>query len=220
MERGNDASRNPEDGPFAPDRQPLLLVALGALPARAPPPSSPRSAPARTTGPGRCWETWSCARTRPSSPSATPACARGRHRASPTSSPWGWTTPSPDHWLVSGALHAGLPKNTFTPLARERPRLGLPALAARTSYSSQGARSSRRAMTRRASPTWSTGWTPSWASPATPCAAQHPHATGAATAHARLPAGGDARGAAALAGRAAAAGHALGAGPARRPLPL
>ncbi len=43
-----------------------------------------------------------------------------------------------EHWLVSGALLAGLPKATLTPLAQERPRLGLPALAARTSYSSQG----------------------------------------------------------------------------------
>ena len=43
-----------------------------------------------------------------------------------------------DHWLLSGSLIAGLPKSTFTPLAREFPRLGLPALGARTSYSSQG----------------------------------------------------------------------------------
>jgi hypothetical protein len=43
-----------------------------------------------------------------------------------------------DHWLLSGSLIAGLPKSTFTPLAREMPRLGLPALGARTSYSSQG----------------------------------------------------------------------------------
>lgn len=42
------------------------------------------------------------------------------------------------HWLVSGALSLGLPKATLTPLAREAPRLGLPALAARTSYNSQG----------------------------------------------------------------------------------
>lgn len=43
-----------------------------------------------------------------------------------------------DHWLVSGTVLAALPKVTQTPLAAERPRLGLPALAARTSYSSQG----------------------------------------------------------------------------------
>jgi len=43
-----------------------------------------------------------------------------------------------DHWLLSGSLIAGLPKSTFTPLAQEFPRLGLPALGARTSYSSQG----------------------------------------------------------------------------------
>lgn len=43
-----------------------------------------------------------------------------------------------DHWLLSGSVLAGLPKNTFTPLAREFPRLGLPALGARTSYNSQG----------------------------------------------------------------------------------
>ncbi|HYH95220.1 hypothetical protein [Hyalangium sp.] len=43
-----------------------------------------------------------------------------------------------DHWLVSGGLIASLPKTTLTPLAREMPRLGLPALGARTSYSSQG----------------------------------------------------------------------------------
>lgn len=43
-----------------------------------------------------------------------------------------------DHWLLSGSFLAGLPKETFTPLAREFPRLGLPALGARTSYSSQG----------------------------------------------------------------------------------
>jgi hypothetical protein len=43
-----------------------------------------------------------------------------------------------NHWLVSGTVLAALPKETFTPLALERPRLGLPALAARTSYSSQG----------------------------------------------------------------------------------
>ncbi|WP_224360334.1 hypothetical protein [Hyalangium versicolor] len=42
------------------------------------------------------------------------------------------------HWLVSGSLLVGLPKTTNTPLAQERPRLGLPALAARTSYNSQG----------------------------------------------------------------------------------
>jgi hypothetical protein len=43
-----------------------------------------------------------------------------------------------DHWLISGSVLAGLPKNTFTPLAREFPRLGLPSLGARTSYNSQG----------------------------------------------------------------------------------
>jgi hypothetical protein len=42
------------------------------------------------------------------------------------------------NWLVSGLINVGLPKATFTPLARELPRLNLPALAARTSYSSQG----------------------------------------------------------------------------------
>lgn len=42
------------------------------------------------------------------------------------------------HWLVSGLVNVGLPKATFTPLARELPRLNLPALGARTSYSSQG----------------------------------------------------------------------------------
>jgi hypothetical protein len=42
------------------------------------------------------------------------------------------------HWLVSGMVNVSLPKATFTPLAREMPRLNLPALAARTSYSSQG----------------------------------------------------------------------------------
>jgi hypothetical protein len=41
-------------------------------------------------------------------------------------------------WLVSGAVLVGLPKATLTPLALARPRLGLPALAARTSYASQG----------------------------------------------------------------------------------
>jgi hypothetical protein len=43
-----------------------------------------------------------------------------------------------DHWLVSGSLLVGLPKTTLTPLAREMPRLGLPSLAARTAYGSQG----------------------------------------------------------------------------------
>jgi hypothetical protein len=43
-----------------------------------------------------------------------------------------------DHWLFSGAVLFGLPKATLTPLAREIPRLGLPALAARTAYGSQG----------------------------------------------------------------------------------
>lgn len=43
-----------------------------------------------------------------------------------------------DHWMLSGSVAAGLPKNTFTPLAREFPRLGLPSLGARTSYNSQG----------------------------------------------------------------------------------
>jgi hypothetical protein len=42
------------------------------------------------------------------------------------------------HWLVSGTVNVGLPKATLTPLARELPRLNLPALAARTSSSSQG----------------------------------------------------------------------------------
>ncbi len=44
-----------------------------------------------------------------------------------------------EHWLLSGAVSMGLPKASLTPLAREFPRLGLPALDARTSYSSQGA---------------------------------------------------------------------------------
>ncbi len=43
-----------------------------------------------------------------------------------------------EHWLLSGSVQIGLPKATLTPLALERPRLELPALAARTSYSSQG----------------------------------------------------------------------------------
>jgi hypothetical protein len=43
-----------------------------------------------------------------------------------------------EHWLVSGSAQVGLPKATLTPLAQERPRLDLPALAARTAYSSQG----------------------------------------------------------------------------------
>ncbi|WP_224245578.1 hypothetical protein [Hyalangium gracile] len=43
-----------------------------------------------------------------------------------------------EHWLISGSLLVGLPKSTLTPLAIERPRLGLPSLAARTAYSSQG----------------------------------------------------------------------------------
>jgi hypothetical protein len=42
------------------------------------------------------------------------------------------------HWFVSGLVNVGVPKATLTPLARELPRLGLPALAARTSSSSQG----------------------------------------------------------------------------------
>jgi hypothetical protein len=42
------------------------------------------------------------------------------------------------HWLVSGMVNVSIPKATLTPLAREMPRLNLPALAARTSYSSQG----------------------------------------------------------------------------------
>jgi hypothetical protein len=43
-----------------------------------------------------------------------------------------------DHWLLSGSLLVGLPKATLTPLSREFPRLGLPALVARTAYGSQG----------------------------------------------------------------------------------
>jgi len=42
------------------------------------------------------------------------------------------------HWLVSGMVNVSAPKATLTPLAREMPRLNLPALAARTSSSSQG----------------------------------------------------------------------------------
>ncbi|MDC0708870.1 hypothetical protein POL68_10370 [Stigmatella sp. ncwal1] len=42
------------------------------------------------------------------------------------------------HWLVSGAVSVGLPNTTETPLIRERPRRGLPALDAETSYGSQG----------------------------------------------------------------------------------
>ncbi|EAU67250.1 hypothetical protein [Stigmatella aurantiaca] len=42
------------------------------------------------------------------------------------------------HWLVSGSLSLGLTHDTETPLTRERPRRGLPALDARTSYGSQG----------------------------------------------------------------------------------
>jgi hypothetical protein len=42
------------------------------------------------------------------------------------------------HWLVSGMVNVSVPKTTFTLLAREMPRLNLPSLAARTSYSSQG----------------------------------------------------------------------------------
>lgn len=43
-----------------------------------------------------------------------------------------------EHWLVAGSVLVGLPKATLTPLAQARPRLGLPGLAARTSYASQG----------------------------------------------------------------------------------
>lgn len=43
-----------------------------------------------------------------------------------------------ERWLVSGSLMASLPKVTLTPLAQEMPRLGLPALTARTSHGSQG----------------------------------------------------------------------------------
>jgi hypothetical protein len=43
-----------------------------------------------------------------------------------------------EHWLISSTLSVGLPKVTLIPLAREAPRLDLPALSARTSYRSQG----------------------------------------------------------------------------------
>jgi hypothetical protein len=43
-----------------------------------------------------------------------------------------------DHWLLSGSVLVGLPKATQTVLSREMPRLGLPALAARTAYGSHG----------------------------------------------------------------------------------
>jgi hypothetical protein len=41
------------------------------------------------------------------------------------------------HWLVSAMASVGLPKSTLTPLTAERPRLDLPAVEARTGYSSQ-----------------------------------------------------------------------------------
>ena len=42
-----------------------------------------------------------------------------------------------EHWLVAASASVGLPKSTLTPLAPERPRLNLPAVDARTGYSSQ-----------------------------------------------------------------------------------
>jgi|GEM_PF-2037372 hypothetical protein len=41
------------------------------------------------------------------------------------------------HWQVSAAASVGLPKSTLTSLTPERPRLSLPAVKARTGYSSQ-----------------------------------------------------------------------------------
>ena len=41
------------------------------------------------------------------------------------------------HWQVSAVASVGLPKSTLTSLAPERPRLSLPAMEARTGYSSQ-----------------------------------------------------------------------------------
>ncbi|HZI14043.1 MAG TPA: hypothetical protein VE153_26995 [Myxococcus sp.] len=43
-----------------------------------------------------------------------------------------------DHWLLSAMANVGLPKSTLVPLAPERPLLRLPAVDARTGYSSQG----------------------------------------------------------------------------------
>ncbi|HEX8436781.1 hypothetical protein [Archangium sp.] len=44
-----------------------------------------------------------------------------------------------EHWLLSGLLNVGLPKTSLTPVAPERPLLGLPALSTRTGYHSVGA---------------------------------------------------------------------------------
>ncbi len=44
-----------------------------------------------------------------------------------------------EHWLLSGLLNVGLPKTSLTPVAPERPLLGLPALVTRTGYHSLGA---------------------------------------------------------------------------------
>lgn len=44
-----------------------------------------------------------------------------------------------EHWLLSGLVNVGLPKTSTTALAPARPLLGLPALSARTGYSSLGA---------------------------------------------------------------------------------
>ena len=43
-----------------------------------------------------------------------------------------------EHWLLSGLVNVGLPKTSATALAPARPLLGLPALSARTGYSSLG----------------------------------------------------------------------------------
>ncbi|MFY0566144.1 hypothetical protein ACN28E_20215 [Archangium lansingense] len=43
-----------------------------------------------------------------------------------------------EHWLLSGLVNGGLPKTSTTALAPARPLLGLPALSARTGYSSLG----------------------------------------------------------------------------------
>lgn len=44
-----------------------------------------------------------------------------------------------DHWLLSGSISAGLPKDTTVELVPERPARRLPAVDASTGYASQGA---------------------------------------------------------------------------------
>lgn len=114
-----------------------LLAALGALPARA----ATLIAELSASKQARAWTLLGDVELRENATFLTFGYSGLRSESSTAAShqlSLGVDQALSDHWLLSGSLLAGLPKATLTPLSREFPRLGLPALTARTSYGSQG----------------------------------------------------------------------------------